>query len=64
MKNRLKLTSLSKKELERMKGGYIIYGDENHVCGCGCYWAGSDGSSTDDNKNANYSGGKYSPPKR
>lgn len=49
----LKLTQLEKnllqeKEMENVKGG--------NTCGCGCKYAGSGGSNTYDNANANLSG--------
>jgi len=62
MRKKLKLTTLSKREASKLKGGYIItvHGD-GHSCGCGCYYAGTPGgSSTSANSHANDAGGLYS----
>lgn len=53
----LKLTQLEKnllleKEMENVKGG--------NTCGCGCKYAGSGGSSTANNGNANLSNNLHS----
>lgn len=41
---------LSKKELKELNGGVS--------CSCGCQYAGNGGSSSNDNAEANYAGGK------
>jgi natural product precursor len=62
MSKRLSLVELSKNEMEKVKGGYIIteWGD-GHSCGCGCYYANSGGSSTVDNCNWNIQDELWSP---
>lgn len=57
----LYLSKLNKNETDDSRGGYSFEGDEFHACGCGCYYAGSGGSSTQDNKCANYNGDLASP---
>lgn len=59
MSKRLNLVELSKNEMEKVKGGYIITEWEDGSCGCGCYYAGSGGSSSRDNCNANINGGPH-----
>ena len=44
--------NLSKLEMNQVKGGTC--------CGCSCYYAGSGGSSTNDNGNANNASGLVS----
>jgi len=46
--------NLSKLEMNQVKGGSLW------CCECGCKYASSGGSSTSDNCNANYGGGKSS----
>ncbi len=50
---KLKLNQLSKDELGKREMNYIKGGD----CCCGCWYAGSGGSSTYDNGMANLNGG-------
>jgi len=62
--NKIKLTKLSKKELDKIRGGYRfwngLYPEGN--CTCGCYYSGSGGSSIEDNGSANMRGGLSSIP--
>ncbi len=57
---KLKLTNLSRKELEKIRGGYLVIVTPDKCCGCGCYYANSGGSSTNDNGDANFKGGLWS----
>ncbi len=52
MKEKIKLTAISKREMNAIRGG---------SCGCGCLWMGQGGSSTYDNGNANMQGGLWTP---
>lgn len=52
--NKTEKESLSNKEKALIKGGCT-------PCGCGCYYANSGGSSSDQNRMANNAGGLYSP---
>jgi len=62
MKKKFGLVQLSKKEALETKSGYEMGNDDVHVCGCGCYYAGTPGgSSTKDNLNGNKAKGLYSP---
>lgn len=47
--------NMEKRGMEFLKGGGTV-GD----CGCGCYYSGSGGSSTDSNFYANFSSGYHS----
>ncbi len=59
MSKKLKLTKLSRKEVEKVKGGGVdVYGP----CGCGCAYADCGGSSTTDNAYANSLEGLSTPP--
>jgi len=54
IKQRISVFQLSKKELKKIKGGF---------CGCGCFYENCPGgSSSEDNSNANFDGGKISKP--
>jgi natural product precursor len=70
--NKLKLTKLAERQLSEKQmnaviggsaqGGYRgIYDNKldtwSRLCGCSCAYESKGGSSTDDNKNANYNGG-------
>ena len=50
--NQLENTDLNEHEMIRILGGY-----DAGSCQCGCYYAGSGGSSTNDNGSANAAGG-------
>ena len=59
MRKKLKLTTLSRKELVKAKGGFCGYWGK---CGCGCMYEGQPGgSSTGANLSANHDDGKHSP---
>jgi natural product precursor len=51
--NKLAQNAMKAKEMNTIKGG--------KYCGCSCYYAGSGGSSIDDNAGANRVGGLWSP---
>jgi len=53
--NNLAQQNLSNKEMTAVKGGTC-----NDICGCGCLYANSGGSSIQANGNANKAGGKWS----
>jgi len=57
------LNKLSKENMKRIDGGYVVITIGNTTCGCGCYYSGSSGSNTSDNMNANIAGGLSSPRK-
>lgn len=58
---KLKLNQLSKAELDKRELNSLIGGNPvGDNCGCGCYYAGSGGSSSVDNTNANIAGGYVS----
>jgi natural product precursor len=62
MKKKMSLTRLYENEMRDVKAGvYIIIEDDGHECGCGCYYAGSGGSSTGDNGGANWEDNLHSP---
>ena len=50
--NVLSETNLLEREMNALKGGYL-------VCTCSCYYANSGGSSSGDNSAANYNIGPY-----
>ena len=52
--NQISKSRIEKKQLQKVRGG--------GVCGCGCYYSGSGGSSTDDNAVANSEKGLRSVP--
>lgn len=54
--NNLSKNKLEKKELNNARGGQL--------CGCGCYYSGSGGSSSNDNGCANADGGMRSPERQ
>jgi hypothetical protein len=62
MKRKLSLTELKRKEMGEIKGAYDYKYDPHTgvVCGCGCYYSASGGSSTLNNKNANFDDGLFS----
>lgn len=51
--NNLAKNNLDNREMKELKGG--------NVCGCGCCYAGSGGSSTEANGSANNKSNYYSP---
>ena len=55
--NKLSDNALAQRQLQGIKGG----GNGVHVCGCGCCYAGAGGSSSHDNREANFSQGHFSP---
>lgn len=61
MKKKISLSKLTAGEMKELEAGYVVYGDDKKVCGCGCYYANSGGSSTTQNRDANYLGGLTSP---
>lgn len=62
--DKLRLTKLSKKALDKVRGGQgmTVFSDLSEPCGCGCHYANSGGSSTTDNQNANAEGHLHSVP--
>lgn len=52
--NRINKSQLNKEQMSNVYGG-------SQVCGCGCCYSGSGGSSTDDNGMANANDGLRSP---
>ena len=50
MRKKLKLTSLTKNEIFRIKGGAML---EGCSCACSCAYANCEGSSSGDNGSAN-----------
>ena len=59
MKKSLKLTNLSNAEKSSIRGGT----DGSSIpCGCGCFYAGNGGSSSNDNGAANVKKGIFSAP--
>jgi len=60
---KVRLTELSKKALEKVRGGQgmTVFSDKTPPCGCACRWANQGGSSTNDNQNANAAGHLHSP---
>jgi len=62
MLKKLKLTNLSETEMKKVKGGHAyevrVYPTRSY--GCGCYYAGSGGSSSGDNLRANDWGNLWS----
>ncbi len=62
MREKMGLAKLSENMMKDVKAaGYWTYRDATHNCGCGCYYAGSGGSSTNENFGANYDGNLHSP---
>ena len=59
---KFKLNVLEAKELENVKGGYLMSNPDcgSIWCGCGCYYADSGGSSIEGNYSANLGGGLFS----
>lgn len=49
---RFKLNDLSTEALQQKEMNAIMGG--TRICSCSCYWASQGGSSSDDNKSANY----------
>jgi hypothetical protein len=60
MKKKMSLTKLSKNDMKDVSAGFLIIMDNGFSCGCGCYYAGSGGSSTMDNGYANWDAGLWS----
>ena len=56
----IKLTQLDQVQLEERKMSYLVGGGD--VCNCGCYYANSGGSSTEENRRVNIEGGLTSYP--
>ena len=53
----IKLTQLDQVQLEERKMSYLVGGGDGDPCNCGCYYANSGGSSTNDNFTTNTGGG-------
>lgn len=53
----IKLTQLDQVQLEERKMSYLVGGGDGDPCNCGCYYANSGGSSTEENARVNKDGG-------
>lgn len=58
----IKLTQLDRVQLEERKMSYLVGGAQGDPCNCGCYYANSGGSSTEENTRVNTEGGLTSYP--
>jgi len=56
------LVKLSENVMRDVNAGayYVSVHLDGKNCGCGCYYAATGGSSTDDNATANWDGNQYS----
>jgi len=62
VKNKMSLTKMTEKEMKDVKGSYEVWiSADGTICGCGCYYASSGGSSTYWNGKTNSGSGLYSP---
>ncbi len=59
LKNKLNQFNVEKANMANVKAGFSQSAE--NVCGCGCNYAGSGGSSTSGNGGANFNGNLWSP---